>query len=405
MNNRFCENCGNFLTRNENQNIDDGHQTLETLIKYYFNAGYSNKSILIFLHERHNMHFSLRTLKRRLREYGICRRPNVSLNTLESIMRREICGPSSRLGYRGMQSLLRSKFDIRCSRDLIMELLRHLDPAGIAKRKSRVLKRRRYTSCGANYTWHADGYDKLKPYGLPIHGCVDGFSRKIIWLKVCKSNNNPLILAGIFLEKIKELQIAPRFLRTDAGTENGIMAGIQCRIHDNIGAHRYGSSIANQRIENWWSSLRRRYSGWVIDFFKRKIDNGSIVPGSQVFLQCSWFVFSGLIQRELDVIAQSWNTHYVRKSNGHVVSGIPDQLYYVPGSVGYDQCGKKVTDVDLENIDGLDVIAEEAVELNLRHCDIYEYFQYVVDSENLTWPPNNWIEAERIFDKIISLCI
>ena len=22
-------------------------------------------------------------------------------------------------------------------------------------------------------TWHVHGYDKLKPYGLPIHGCVD----------------------------------------------------------------------------------------------------------------------------------------------------------------------------------------------------------------------------------------
>ena len=22
--------------------------------------------------------------------------------------------------------------------------------------------------------WHIDGYDKLKPYGFPIHGCIDG---------------------------------------------------------------------------------------------------------------------------------------------------------------------------------------------------------------------------------------
>lgn len=23
--------------------------------------------------------------------------------------------------------------------------------------------------------WHCDGYDKLKPFGLPIHGCIDGY--------------------------------------------------------------------------------------------------------------------------------------------------------------------------------------------------------------------------------------
>ena len=29
-----------------------------------------------------------------------------------------------------------------------------------------------------------DGFDKLKPYGFPIHGCIDGFSRKLLWLEV-----------------------------------------------------------------------------------------------------------------------------------------------------------------------------------------------------------------------------
>lgn len=44
--------------------------------------------------------------------------------------------------------------------------------------------RRCYYSEGPSYVWHLDGYDKLKPYGFPIHGCIDGFSRKILWLEV-----------------------------------------------------------------------------------------------------------------------------------------------------------------------------------------------------------------------------
>ena len=27
---------------------------------------------------------------------------------------------------------------------------------------------------GPNQAWHCDGYDKLKPFGLAIHGCIDG---------------------------------------------------------------------------------------------------------------------------------------------------------------------------------------------------------------------------------------
>ena len=41
-----------------------------------------------------------------------------------------------------------------------------------------------------NAVWHADGYDKLKPYGFPIHGAIDGFSRRVLWLDVTRSNNN-----------------------------------------------------------------------------------------------------------------------------------------------------------------------------------------------------------------------
>ena len=29
--------------------------------------------------------------------------------------------------------------------------------------------------------WHSDGYDKLKPYGLPIHGCIDGYNTHSVY--------------------------------------------------------------------------------------------------------------------------------------------------------------------------------------------------------------------------------
>lgn len=32
-----------------------------------------------------------------------------------------------------------------------------------------------YNAKGPNYSWHTDGYDKLKPYGIAIHGCIDGY--------------------------------------------------------------------------------------------------------------------------------------------------------------------------------------------------------------------------------------
>ena len=114
------------------------------------------------------------------------------------------------------------------------------------KREDRDNLKEDVINLGGKDRWHADGYDKLKPYGLPIHGAVDGFSRKILWLKVCKSNNNPFNPACFFVEAVKEFGFCPNLLRTDAGTENGIMASIQCALRGNTTVHKYGPSIANQ---------------------------------------------------------------------------------------------------------------------------------------------------------------
>ena len=71
-----------------------------------------------------------------------------------------------------------------------MKILREEDPTRTRLRKSRYIKRMVYTCDGPNNTWHADGNDKVKSCGFRIHGCVDGFSRKVLWLKVTRSYNN-----------------------------------------------------------------------------------------------------------------------------------------------------------------------------------------------------------------------
>ena len=69
-------------------------------------------------------------------------------------------------------------------------VLRSIDPEGRSKRR---LKRRKYINCGPNYVWHIDGSDKLKPFGFWILAGIDGFSRKILWLKVSYTNKDPLV--------------------------------------------------------------------------------------------------------------------------------------------------------------------------------------------------------------------
>ena len=70
-------------------------------------------------------------------------------------------------------------------------------------------------------------HDKLKPYGFPIHGCICGYSRRIIWLEVDQSNNNPKIPATFVLDAVQNVGGCPRIVRSDCGTENVVLAAMQ----------------------------------------------------------------------------------------------------------------------------------------------------------------------------------
>ena len=65
---------------------------------------------------------------------------------------------------------------------------------------------------GPNNIWHADSNDKPKPYGFPIRGCVDGFSRKALQLKLTRSNNNPVVPASYFLKTVAKWESRARHL-------------------------------------------------------------------------------------------------------------------------------------------------------------------------------------------------
>ena len=41
-----------------------------------------------------------------------------------------------------------------------------------------------YVNQGPDYSWHLHRYDQLKPFDFAIHRAIDGYIRKVTWLKV-----------------------------------------------------------------------------------------------------------------------------------------------------------------------------------------------------------------------------
>lgn len=178
------------------------------------------------------------------------------------------------VGYR-MMHLKCIQEGLVVKRETVRLLLSVLDPVGVAHRRARKLRRRRYHNPGPNFMWHLDSYDKLKPYGLCINGCVDGFSRHLMWLKVSFTNSDPKVIASYYIETVKERRGCPQRIRADRGTENVAVEQMQMFLRraatDDFAYHRsfiYGSSNHNQRIESLWGILRKENVQFWMNFFQ-----------------------------------------------------------------------------------------------------------------------------------------
>ena len=311
--------------------------------------------------------------------------------------REMINGPGSCAGYRTIWHTLEME-GFRIPRIIVQDMLRELDPEGSKSRKARRLKRRCYHNPGPNQTWHIDGYDKLKPFGLPIHGAIDGFSQKILWLKVTRSNNSPDNIATFFLNTVSEMKGCPVQLITDLGTENGLAASIQCYFRDNSDAHRYVASPRNQRIEAWWSFYARNRSSWWRNYFKDLESEGVLDSSSELSMGCIWFCFSQILQEDLNIVKEHWNSHRIRKSRYDTVSGRPDSLFFLPEHHG--AVGNLLLRVPQSEID---YTAENIVETN-DFDEYQDYFDYARRALGLDMP-HDWQEADNLYRRLRTVSV
>ena len=191
---------------------------------------------------------------------------------------------------------------------------------------------------GPDHLWHIDGYDKLKPFGFSIHGCIDGFSRRIIWLEVCPSNKNPQVIVNFFLDAAKQLNGIPLRIRCDDGSENSIIEPIQIALRSldddefsGAGSFLIGTSSANQRIECYWSQFRKERPMWWRDFFKDLVNVGMLDIGVPAVTECIRYCFMDILREELTDVALRWNQHILAPSqNVSLPRGKPNSLYFLP---------------------------------------------------------------------------
>ena len=197
-------------------------------VERYFRLGFDYTEILLYLMLFHGTSLSLRQLKRLLKAKGLGRRRNPSdLREVCDAVEEELRGSGSNIGYRQMTQRLVNDYGLIVDRETVRELLKILDSEGVELRAKRSLKRRQYRTRGPIFLWRMDGYGKLKPFGLCIHGAIDGFSRRILWLDVGPTNNDPSVICQYFVNCVRQLGGTARVIRADHRPENVYVTAVQ----------------------------------------------------------------------------------------------------------------------------------------------------------------------------------
>ena len=169
-------------------------------------------------------------------------------------------------GYgRGLLHAHFQELGVHLARDRLFSIYRTLIPDAIECRTRNMQRHRgEYIVPGPNYVWSLDGYCKLAQYGVEVYAAIDAYSRFIIWLYVGISSRTAISVLRQYLDTVEELGQIPQFIRSDHGTETGMMANAHHQLHtvqepdlEFQDCYLYGTSTTNQRIESWWNQLSK----------------------------------------------------------------------------------------------------------------------------------------------------
>ena len=147
---------------------------------------------------------------------------------------------------------------IYIQRRRVRESINRIDPLHSALRWGALISRRTYFVPWPNSLWHIDGHHSLIRWKFVIHGCIDGKSRKIMFLQ-CNTNNRASTVLQLFLTSINNHDgYWPSRIRVDYGVENVLICDAITQKHgEGRGSCIAGPSTRNQRIERLWRDVFR----------------------------------------------------------------------------------------------------------------------------------------------------
>lgn len=199
---------------------------------------------------------------------------------------------------------------IYIQRRRVREAIVRVDPINRANRWGQRIERRPYSVPHPNFLWHIDSNLKLRHWRMVIHGCIDGFSRCIIYLNI-HNNNRATTVLSCFQRATTEWGYPSR-VRADNGGENVAVGEHMIWFRgENRGSFLTGPSTRNTRIERLWRDVVESVVTIFTSLFLFMEGNNLLDPGSDNDMFALHYVFLPRVQRLLDRFVQCFNMHSV----------------------------------------------------------------------------------------------
>ena len=181
-------------------------------------------------------------------------------------------------------------------------------------------------------------------WGFVTHGCIDGYSRMITYLK-CSTDNKASTVYKSFLEAVHKNGLPSR-MRSDHGGENILVAQHMLE-HRGMGRGSIitGRSTHNQRIERLWRDVHKCATQLYYRLFYYLEDRELLNPLNGIHLFALQYVYLPRINKTLQGFKEGWNNHGIRTA-GHKS---PNQLF-VQGVLRLQNSGLTALDFS-EHID------------------------------------------------------